>query len=77
MAVKYKPNRQGLIEVLRGGGAQSLVQSHAQRIASSAGDGYVTSFQQGKSRYRGIVYAGTMAAKRREARENRLLKALG
>lgn len=77
LAVRYKPNRAGLQEVLRLPGVQSAVQSHGNRLAASAGDGYVASFMQGRSRYRGIVYAESMKAKRREARENVLLRVLG
>lgn len=75
--MKYKPNREGLRELLRSPGAQSLVHQHGDRVRAAAGDGYVASYMQGKSRYRGIVYAETMKAKRREARENVLVRVLG
>ena len=74
---RYEPNSAGLEEVLRGAGTQSLVQSHGNALASAAGDGFVASFQQGRSRYRGIVYADTWSAKHREARGNILARVLG
>ncbi|WP_306592887.1 hypothetical protein [Corynebacterium striatum] len=50
---------------------------HGEDITGRAGDGFVLSTRQGKSRFRGIVYADTWSAKRREARENVLLRVLG
>ncbi|CQD04169.1 hypothetical protein [Corynebacterium striatum] len=50
---------------------------HGDALAGAAGDGFVLSTQQGKSRFRGIVYADTWSAKRREARENVLVRVLG
>lgn len=75
--MKYKPNRERLRELLRGEVAQTLVQRHTDRLAGEAGDGFVGSTQQGKSRFRGIVFADTWSAKQREARKNILLKVLG
>lgn len=75
--MKYKSNKPGLRELLKGDIAQRLVTTHAERIAGRAGEGYVASCRQGKNRFRGIVYADTMRAKVREAKENRLLRVLG
>jgi hypothetical protein len=83
MAVTYKPNRKGLQDVLRSTGVQMHVQAAAQSIANragaSAGDpgGYTVSTRQGRSRFRAIVYADTIKAKRREASGNHLARALG
>lgn len=77
MAVRYKPNRGGLREVLQGPGAQQLVQRYGSQVLSRLPDGYVASYRPGKARFRGILYANTMKAKRREARENNLVRALG
>ena len=83
MAVTYKPNRAGIIEVMRSGSVQGEVTRHAARIARAAGDsagapgGYTFSARQGKSRFRAIVYADTLKAKRREASGNHLLRSLG
>ena len=77
MAVRYKPNHSGLEELLRGPIAQSEVNSFSNQIARRAGKGYTWNALQGKSRYRSIVFADTIGAKRREARQNNLLRALG
>ncbi|AKK05240.1 hypothetical protein CMUST_15730 (plasmid) [Corynebacterium mustelae] len=77
MKARYVPNSEGLEELLRGRVAQDLVKRHADRIASECGDGYEASYQQGASRYRGIVFPDTWSAKARERRDNRMVRALG
>lgn len=77
MATKYRPNRAGLQELLRGSVAKRLVIDHGEEIAARCGDGFVLSTQQGKSRYRGIVYADTWSAKHRDHRENVMVRVLG
>jgi hypothetical protein len=83
MAVKFEPNRQGLIEVMRSGSVQGEVSRQASRIARTAGDsagapgGYTVSTMQGRARFRAIVYADSIKAKRREASGNHLLRSLG
>lgn len=75
--IRYEPNRAGLKELLASPIAQTLVNEQANRIESAAGDGFVASQRQGKNRYRAIVYADTWSARRRNARDNTLLRALG
>lgn len=74
---KYIANKAGLEALARGDIAQSLVRTHAERIASTAGDGFIASYQQGASRFRAIIYADTWSAKRRNARDNTLVRVLG
>lgn len=75
--VRYVPNRAGLDGLLRDGKTQDLVRQHAEAVRNRAGDGFVTSYMQGKSRYRAIIYADTWSAKHREARENVMVRSLG
>lgn len=83
MAVKYVPNRAAVKELLRSPGVQAEVNRHASRIAHTASEsagapgGYVVSARQGRSRFRAIVYADTLKAKRREASGNHLVRSLG
>ena len=77
MAVRYKPNRAGLREVLASQEVASLVSDHAERIAAQCGDGFVASQRMGKSRQRAIVYADTWSAKHRDMRENVMVRVLG
>lgn len=74
--MKYVPNRGGLRDLLRGQVAQNLVRRHTDQLAAAAGDGFVGSTRQGKSRFRGIVFAESWSAKRREAKHNVLLRVL-
>lgn len=75
--MKYEYNHQGMEELVRGPIAQKLVREHAERLATAAGDGFVASYMQGKSRFGGIVYADTWSAKHRDRRENVLVRVLG
>lgn len=74
---RYVPNSRATGEILRSAGVQSLVQSHGNRLAAAAGDGFVASYQQGRSRYGGIIFADTWSAKHRDRRENILVRVLG
>lgn len=75
--MKYRPNREGLRELLRGTAAKTLVIEHGERLANAAGEGFELSTQQGKSRFRGIIYPNTWSARRREAKNNVLIRVLG
>lgn len=75
--MKYRPNRAGLRELLRGTAAKTLVIEHGERLANAAGEGFELSTQQGKSRFRGIIYPNTWSARRREAKNNVLIRVLG
>lgn len=75
--MKYIRYRKGLIEVLNMEGVAKLVEEHTSRIADAAGDGFVGDCGPGKTRYRGTVYPDTWSARRRNFRENILLKKLG
>ena len=75
--MKYRSNRKGMGELARGAVAQSLVRQHGERLAAAAGDGFVASYMQGKSRFGGIVYADTWSAKHRDRRDNVLVRVLG
>lgn len=76
---RWKPN--ALYEVRRLPGVQGEVERHASRIATAAGSGFSWSSRQGRKnpqgRWRAIVYPDTWAARRRNARDNTLVRALG
>lgn len=74
---KYQPSRPGLEELARGPIAQQLTQEHGNRLEGAAGDGFVASYQQGRSRYRGILYPETWSAINRNRRDNTLVRVLG
>nr|DAJ21767.1 MAG TPA: type I neck protein [Siphoviridae sp. ctS248] len=74
---KYVPNKTALKALLTDPMTQGIVVDHAEQVAAAAGDGFVSSYQMGKTRHRCIIYADTWTAKRREARDNILTRALG
>ena len=75
--MRYESNHAGMEELARGSVAQSLVRQHGERLAAAAGDGFVASYMQGKSRFGGIIYADTWSAKHRDRRNNVLVRVLG
>ena len=75
--MEYRSNRKDMGELARGAVAQSLVRQHGERLAAAAGDAFVASYMQGKSRFGGIVYADTWSAKHRDRRDNVLVRVLG
>ena len=74
---KYVPNKSALKALLKDPMTQGIVVDHAEQVAAAAGDGFVSSYQMGKTRHRCIIYADTWSAKRRQARDNILTRALG
>lgn len=75
--MQYTSNKSGLEELARGPIAQSLVKQYGDAKAAAAGDGFVVSYRQGRTRFGAILYADTYSAKRKEARENVLIRVLG
>lgn len=52
------------------------LQRRAERVAAAAGDGFVARAGQGKTRARAAVIAASMKARRRNSRDNTLLRSL-
>ena len=75
--MRYESNLGEMEALVRGAPVQKLVREHGDRLAAAAGDGFVASYMQGKSRFGGIVYADTWSAKHRDRRENVLVRVLG
>ena len=75
--MEYRSNHKGMEELARGAVAQGLVREHGERLAAAAGDGFVASYMQGKSRFGGRVYADTWSANHRDRRDNVLVRELG
>lgn len=74
---RYVPNSSELEALLRSSAVSNLVMEHGDSIARRAGDGFVASYRQGKSRFGGIVYADTWSAKHRDMHENILVRVIG
>lgn len=74
---RYVSNSAGLEELARGSVAQELVRTHTEEKRNDAGEGFETSYRQGASRFRGIVYPDTFSARGRNARDNILVRVIG
>lgn len=70
-------NRPAFEEVRRSGPVMAEISALTYGLARSAGDGYVGSTMQGRSRFRGIVYPDTWSARKDNARSNTLVRVLG
>lgn len=68
-----KWNMRAFRELRRDPGVVALIDDQAAKAAAAAGDGFVVSGRQGRTRYRAIVYPDTFAARRRELRDNKML----
>lgn len=58
----------------RAPGVQEMVERHTADFAERCGRGYEGSTQQGRTRFRGIVYPGNSRARRDHARNQTMLK---
>ena len=75
--MRTKWNINGFHEIRRGPGVQSLIDSNTASLASQAGEGFIGKTAHGRTRYRGIVAPDTYAARRRNARDNVLVRLAG
>lgn len=77
--MQWKPN--ALYDIRRSAPVVAAVDGLAARAAAAAGDGFEWSSMQGarrpQGRWRAIVYAKTHSARRRNAKENTLVRVLG
>ncbi|VEI13217.1 hypothetical protein [Trueperella bialowiezensis] len=62
---------------LKSGDMTALMSEHADQVAGRAGPGYRASTWHGDNRVIGSVETDTVQTMRREARDHRLLRALG
>lgn len=73
---KFKLNSTGVKELLKSDGIKNVINSHAQRIYSSLGDGYKMDEYDGVNRYNAMVWASSRKAKKDNKKNNTLLKAI-
>lgn len=74
--VKFVLNPTGVKALLQGDAMQSVLQSHAQGVQQRAGEGFAYDVYVGKTRANASVYADSFEARRKNLKENTLLKAL-
>lgn len=74
--VKFKLNGAGVRELLKSAEMEAIVGKYAATTANAAGSGYASDVLHLGTRVVGKAYADTWEAKRQNAKNNTLLKAL-
>ena len=77
MSVKFKPNKRAAEALLKGSEVQALLARKAAEVASRAGEGFTSGVRVGKDRARAYVLPETYKARRRQARDHVLERAVG
>lgn len=72
----FKLNRKGVKELLKSEEMADIINKKAEEIKDRCGDGFEVSKYEGKNRVNASVKAETFKAKRKNAKENTILKAL-
>ena len=74
---KFKLNRSGVRELMRSPEMMAVCSQYAQTAMQSLGDGYEVSTYTGKNRVNAQIAAKTYEAKKENAENNTILKAVG
>lgn len=77
MSVKFKPNKRTAEAILKGPEVRALLARKAAEVASRAGEGFTSGVRVGKDRARAYVLPETYKARRRQARDHVLERAVG
>lgn len=77
MSVKFKPNKRTAEAILKGPEVQALLARKAAEVASRAGEGFTSGVRVGKDRARAYVLPETYKARKRQARDHVLERAVG
>lgn len=77
MSVKFKPNKRAAEAILKGSEVQALLARKAAAVAARAGEGFTSGVRVGKDRARAYVLPETYKARKRQARDHVLERAVG
>lgn len=77
MSVRFKPNKRAAEAILKGSEVQALLARKAAEVAARAGEGFTSGVRVGKDRARAYVLPETYKARRRQARDHVLERAVG
>ena len=77
MHVNYKPSKRGVTELLKSEEMQNMLATKAAGIAARAGDGFTSGVRMGRSRARAYVLPETYKARRSQAKNHVLERAVG
>ena len=75
--VKFELNRAGVRELLQSSEMMAICQEYASNAVAQLGEGYEMSTHVGKSRVNASVIATTYQARKENAENNSILKAVG
>lgn len=76
MATRVELHNKGFNELRNSGGVMADLAARAGRIANAAGEGMVSETRHGGARARSSVHTGTYAARRAQATNNALTRAI-
>lgn len=77
MSVKFKPNKRAAEAILKGSEVQALLARKSAEVASRAGEGFTSGVRVGKDRARAYVLPETYKARKNQARNHVLERAVG
>lgn len=77
MSVNFKPNKRTAEAILKGPEVQALLARKAAEVASRAGEGFTSGVRVGKDRARAYVLPETYKARKNQARNHVLERAVG
>jgi len=72
----FKLNRSGVSSLMKSPEMQNILVGKATKVRNRCGDGYEQDIHVGKNRANAMVYAATFKAKRDNAKNNTILKAV-
>lgn len=76
-SIRIRLNRQGIVELMKSEDMKKICKAQADKVAAKCGAGYETDTYVGENRVNCSVYPKTAEAKRDNAENNILWKALG
>ena len=74
--IRVQVDKSGVAKLLRAEGIAADLAARGDRIAAAAGDGFESRVWQGRDRVRATIRTGTMEARRAEAEDRALSRAL-
>lgn len=74
--MQFKLNRSGVADLMKSDGMQKVLEKKASEIKNRCGEGYEQDIFVGKNRANAMVRAETYEAKKDNAKNNTLLKAV-
>lgn len=77
MSVRFKPDKKAAEAILKGSEVQALLAREAAAVASRAGEGFTSGVRVGQDRARAYVLPETYRARKRQARDHVLERAVG